>query len=66
MGDKWETSGRQVGDKWETSGKQENVVERDFHLETARKHKDHKGSKKQKQTRNTNEIMMKLEQDTGH
>ena len=61
MGDKWETSGRQV-----VKCKQENVVERDFHLETARKHKDHKGSKKQKQTRNTNEIMMKLEQDTGH
>ena len=46
--------------------KQENVVERDFHLETARKHKDHQGSKKTETTRNTNEIMMKLEQDTGH
>jgi len=22
VGDKWETSGRQVGDKWETSGRQ--------------------------------------------
>ena len=54
--------GDKVGDKWERSGKTQKNGETWFYLEAARRHK---GSKQQRQTRSTNENMLKLEQDTA-